>query len=812
MQRSRKQTIGRLLTAMTITRVFLLLLFLLFGVLIPPLAAADTAEAPLTRFYTSETLAMGSTQGALSSGYQALFANPAGIARENSVDLLTVAMGPRVNLDPYITPFLEDQLISGYQSTEYYVCESILENGDLRNSIGGIYGISGGASFYGFGIGWNYTVEPLFTQQREDDPVMLSYLATAAVGGGFSYGFNAGGGTLYVGADVKQVVQTTAETQFASEELASYLHDENGVLSSLPAFTGNGYALGAGAIYETGPLLLSLQVKNIGGTRLGRHSLTLEEALEVNRNLLNLELREGSFGFGHFIPLGTGSGSASIPDTIIPMSVILGAGVDISLGNVLRVQAAGDYEYIFYRDEANRLTDTFWKNVHIGGEVGLFDTVRLRGGINQGYLTGGFGVTVVKVFNLLDVELNGSYYALELGSYAGHRQSEGLLFDVTVSLRPDFSDWFEDAEGDRGPGLLAGVGAWLKEHASSSSSGTSVRPGSGTSVRDIGSTSGSRTNSGGSTTYSSNSSSGSGSSDSDFRGNIFTAVRNVPVTSGSYRTMLQTFEIGQDRLLNQCGGSLRINGGAGSGSFITGYLQRSYNSTYSYIMYIDENNNQRLDDHELYAEAVNRWRGEPHVNLLFVEWEQLNGASSSGSSRSGLMEEFLVGDRGPAGGWIFYDDEADGRDDIPGYRYLEAAPAGWYMMGTPDPSFQWGARSFAVDHLSSRVGSGEKNTIEIVNKAQAIGLKEYAAGYCTDLTIKNRGESFADWFLPSQEELDLLFQNLFLEGKAGMSSDQYWSSSDDHEDDAWFQDFSDSKQYNTYAKDRLLRVRPVRAF
>ena len=36
---------------------------------------------------------------------------------------------------------------------------------------------------------------------------------------------------------------------------------------------------------------------------------------------------------------------------------------------------------------------------------------------------------------------------------------------------------------------------------------------------------------------------------------------------------------------------------------------------------------------------------------------------------------YAIGDTGPAGGIIFYDDEADGVDDIAGARYLEVAPS-----------------------------------------------------------------------------------------------------------------------------------------
>ena len=60
------------------------------------------------------------------------------------------------------------------------------------------------------------------------------------------------------------------------------------------------------------------------------------------------------------------------------------------------------------------------------------------------------------------------------------------------------------------------------------------------------------------------------------------------------------------------------------------------------------------------------------------------GAAEVGPESNGgkvATKEYAVGDTGPAGGVIFYDDEADGTDDIPGVRYLEAAISSRIIIG-----------------------------------------------------------------------------------------------------------------------------------
>jgi hypothetical protein len=74
-----------------------------------------------------------------------------------------------------------------------------------------------------------------------------------------------------------------------------------------------------------------------------------------------------------------------------------------------------------------------------------------------------------------------------------------------------------------------------------------------------------------------------------------------------------------------------------------------------------------------------------------------------------------------------------------------------------------------------------------------------------------RGGGHADWFLPSKDELNQMYQNLKVHNLGGFSDANYWSSSQYRADGACFQDFDDGYQDNGYRYAEC-RVRPVRAF
>lgn len=126
---------------------------------------------------------------------------------------------------------------------------------------------------------------------------------------------------------------------------------------------------------------------------------------------------------------------------------------------------------------------------------------------------------------------------------------------------------------------------------------------------------------------------------------------------------------------------------------------------------------------------------------------------------------------------------------------------------------EWGCPTllnFGAEGLE--VGTGALNTLDIIAACSDITI---AAALCSDL--ERNGKS--DWFLPSKDELNLLYQNqttinvtaLANNGGSFVNGGRYWSSSHDNNNTVWIQYFV-SGQQDGVMKDTEHYVRAIRAF
>ncbi|MCJ7656815.1 MAG: InlB B-repeat-containing protein, partial [Candidatus Atribacteria bacterium] len=105
---------------------------------------------------------------------------------------------------------------------------------------------------------------------------------------------------------------------------------------------------------------------------------------------------------------------------------------------------------------------------------------------------------------------------------------------------------------------------------------------------------------------------------------------------------------------------------------------------------------------------------------------------------------YVLRDIGPAGGYIFYD---KGYYSY-GWRYLEAAPS------DQSASTEWGCYGVLIPGADgTAVGTGVQNTIDIEAGCATVGT---AADICANLGLSG----YSDWFLPSKDELNLMYTNL----------------------------------------------------
>jgi len=139
------------------------------------------------------------------------------------------------------------------------------------------------------------------------------------------------------------------------------------------------------------------------------------------------------------------------------------------------------------------------------------------------------------------------------------------------------------------------------------------------------------------------------------------------------------------------------------------------------------------------------------------------------------------------GGIIFYVDES-------GKHGLIVASE------TQSDNVVWSKENIKIGGTTDKVGSGRNNTEIIVKK---LGDGIYAAKLCYDLVLNG----YDDWFLPSREELTLLYQNFFgievrcLETKKSKNWKDNYAYSLGYGDDflSEYAYWSSSEDYNTYA-------------
>lgn len=174
-----------------------------------------------------------------------------------------------------------------------------------------------------------------------------------------------------------------------------------------------------------------------------------------------------------------------------------------------------------------------------------------------------------------------------------------------------------------------------------------------------------------------------------------------------------------------------------------------------------------------------------------------------GNSDYSETASYSIGMTGPAGGYIFYDCDADNGSGNAdglissecGWRYLEAAPEDLsekYIWGD-DGSY----------NTETGIGKGKSNTKKLINSSKSFP----AAKVCVEYTYGG----YSDWFLPSRDELDLMYENLARNEIGSLTNVSYWSSSEYDSHYAWEQVFYDGSQ-NRYSRDSNLYVRPIRAF
>jgi hypothetical protein len=120
---------------------------------------------------------------------------------------------------------------------------------------------------------------------------------------------------------------------------------------------------------------------------------------------------------------------------------------------------------------------------------------------------------------------------------------------------------------------------------------------------------------------------------------------------------------------------------------------------------------------------------------------------------------------------------------------------------TDQGTAEWGCQGTMISGANGiAIGTGNKNTVDIIKGCSTAGI---AARLCRDLVLNG----YKDWYLPSKDELNKLYDNQDKIG--GFEKFNYWSSTELNSNSAWARSFDVSYVYapNKSSKGHVRAVR-----
>ena len=171
---------------------------------------------------------------------------------------------------------------------------------------------------------------------------------------------------------------------------------------------------------------------------------------------------------------------------------------------------------------------------------------------------------------------------------------------------------------------------------------------------------------------------------------------------------------------------------------------------------------------------------------------------------------YKIGDAGHGGGIVFYVSKEgfrvyDGKGGEEVCHYLEMSKN---TLGVS----KWFPEGSYIGATQEGLGYGKSNTYKILNSKTSKGLTEEncAAYRCSKYSTSST--KAGEWWLPSQDELDLVYQSQKERVLASCTEKWHWSSSESSYMYAWLKYFGDGVWGSNIKVNYNFSVRAVRAF
>jgi hypothetical protein len=372
-------------------------------------SALQVEETPFVPLFPA-VMAQGGSAVASAAGYEAFFSNPAGFSRGDGEFALSSAAWAYARADQ----LMDEAVRIAFGSSSAVDTFNVINTQVTEGGFG--FGSSIGIGWVKDGIGFGAA---LILDSLLHGSTMLGSTGdlTATLGfiGGQSYPFELLGIQFHAGWDLRPMIRI--HVPMTNTEAISLVYavaqgtDLGAALSSTNALHGAGLGIDLGVIAEAGWFSFGLSVRDLGGTRFVYYSSSLGAVT-------------GSLAAQGSLPAG-----ASTSDSyIVPMDVGVGMAFHPDLGSF---SSWIDPSVRLDLRDINGLFDgsaVFWTLIHAGAEVRFLNLLTLRGGVCQGYLTAGAGLSIPFM------ELSFAVFTRELGLHVGDWPNACLSVDAVIRI------------------------------------------------------------------------------------------------------------------------------------------------------------------------------------------------------------------------------------------------------------------------------------------------------------------------------------------------------------------------------------------
>ena len=246
---------------------------------------------------------------------------------------------------------------------------------------------------------------------------------------------------------------------------------------------------------------------------------------------------------------------------------------------------------------------------------------------------------------------------------------------------------------------------------------------------------------------------------------------------------------------------------------IVGEMSKRKDQIFLMVKVLDVNTTAIVNVKTLFIDsidALHHGMGGFCAELMEIEDTSYEANKNTNATNKNTKKTYKIGDAGPGGGIVFYVSKEgfrvyDGKGGEQVCHYLE-------MSKNTSGESRWFPEYSNIGATQKGLGYGKSNTYKILNVSTSNRLTEEkcAAYRCSKYSTSST--KAGEWWLPSKDELNLVYQSQKDAVLASCTDKWHCSSSESGCNYAWLKYFGDGYQVDSHKDDTKDSVRAVRAF